>query len=192
MALLEGQTGSMEEVMGAQTALGLRTARPPAVCSLPSPHLVQPSPAHPRSTGAECTACAGDWPRKSLVGETGGGISERTRQPGRHQRAEEAPSTVGSEEGRRLRGKGSYTESCGAGQAGAQVGGNPRANGQWGGRAREQGVEARPGHPEHPELLGQGEMGTQLAEATVPKTEGRRDVVLWPGSLCRVQTWIGR
>lgn len=93
--------------------------------------------------------------------------------------------------GEGFRGKGSYTESLGTGQAGAQVGGNHRADGQWG-AAREQGVEARPGHPEHPELLGQGETGTQLTEATVPETEGRQDVVLWPGSLCSVQMWIGR
>lgn len=80
-------------------------------------------------------------------------------------------------------GKGSYAESRGTGQAGAQVGGNHRADGG----PREQGVEARPGYPEHPALLGQEETGTQLAEATVPETEGSRDVVLCPGSLCRFQ-----
>ena len=95
---------------------------------------------------------------------------------------------MGSGSGEGFRGKGSYSESRGMGQAGPQVGGNHRADGE----PREQGVEARPRYPEHPALLGQEETGTQLAEATLPETEGRRDVVLWPGSLCRVQTWSRR
>lgn len=97
---------------------------------------------------------------------------------------------MGSEEGRRLLWEGVLRRVWLNGAGKGPGGWEPQSRRGWG--AREQGVEARPRHPEHPALLGKEGTGTQLAEATVPETEGCRDIVLWPGSLCRVQTWSGR